>query len=54
MNSELKNKAAYDLTLEYIRQNNLMKKSTEITLEKQVKNFKNIYDEIFQYLSKLS
>ena len=50
MNTELKNKAAYDLTLEYIRQNSKMKASSETTLE----NFKKIYDEIFQYLSKLS
>lgn len=54
MNTELKNKAAYDLTLEYIRQNSKMKISSETTLEKQVENFKKIYDEISQYLSKLS
>ncbi len=54
MNTELKNKAAYDLTMEYIRQNAKMKVSSETTLEKQVENFKKIYDEILQYLSKLS
>jgi hypothetical protein len=54
MNPDLKNKAAYDLTMEYIHQNNKMKVSSEITLEKQVENFKKIYDEIFQCLSKLS
>lgn len=54
MNTELKYKAAYDLTLEYIRQNNKMKVSSETTLEKQIENFKKIYDEIFQHLSKLS
>lgn len=54
MNSELKNKASYDLTLEYIRQNSKMKVSSETTLEKQVENFKKIYGEIFQCLSKLS
>lgn len=54
MNTELKNKTAYDLTMEYIRQNAKMKVSSETTLEKQVENFKKIYDEILQYLSKLS
>ena len=43
MNIELKNKAAYDLALEYVRQNNAMKVSTELTLEDQVENFKKTY-----------
>jgi hypothetical protein len=54
MNIELKNKAAYDLALEYVRQNNAMKVSTELTLEDQVENFKKTYDRIFQCLNNLS
>ena len=51
MDTELK-KVAYDLTMEYFRQNNKMKVSYEITLEKRVKDFKEIYDEILSYLNK--
>ena len=52
MNPELVNKAAYDLALEYTHQNNLLKKSTEITLERQVENFKKLHNEILKYLNK--
>ena len=52
MNTEMKNKAAYDLAMEHIRQNNRMKESTETTLKNQVEHFKNIYDEILSYLNK--
>ena len=52
MNTEMKEKAAYDLTMEHIRQNNRMKESCETTLEKQVEHFKTIYDEILSYLNK--
>lgn len=53
MNPELTNKAAYDLALEYIHQNNLLKRSTEVTLEQQqIENFKKIHSEILKYLNK--
>ena len=47
MNPELTNKAAYDLALEYTRQNNLLKRSTE-----QIENFKKIHNEILKHLNK--
>ena len=49
MNPELTNKAAYDLALEYIH---LLKRSTEVTLEQQIENFKKIHSEILKYLNK--
>lgn len=52
MNPELINKAAYDLALEYTHQNNLLKRSTEVTLEQQIDNFKKIHSEIVNYLNK--
>ena len=52
MNPELTNKAAYDLALEYTRQNNLLKRSTEVTLEQQIENFKKIHNEILKCLNK--
>lgn len=52
MNPELINKAAYDLVLEYTHQNNLLKRSTEVTLEQQIENFKKIHSEILKYLNK--
>lgn len=52
MNPQMKEKAAYDLAIEYIRQNKRMKESTEITLESQVKHFQSIYKEILSYLNK--
>lgn len=52
MNPELTNKVAYDLALEYIHQNNLLKRSTEVTLEQQIENFKKIHSEILKYLNK--
>lgn len=51
MNTQMKEKAAYDLAMEHIRQNNRMKESNEITLENQVKHFQNIYNEILSYLN---
>lgn len=51
MNPELTNKAAYDLALEYTRQNNLLKRSTEVTLEQQIENFKKIHNEILKCLN---
>ena len=52
MNPELTNKAAYDLALEYTRKNNLLKRSTEVTLEQQIENFKKIHNEILKCLNK--
>lgn len=52
MNTQMKEKAAYDLAIEHIRQNNRMKESNETTLENQVKHFQTIYEEILSYLNK--
>lgn len=52
MNPDLTNKAAYDLALEYTRQNSLLTKSTEVTLEQQIENFKKLHNEILKYLNK--
>ena len=53
MNEKFDNKAAYDLTLEYFRQNHSMKESMDFKLENCINKFKNKYDEIVGYLEKL-
>ncbi|WP_288682239.1 hypothetical protein [uncultured Eubacterium sp.] len=50
--NDFKNQVAYDLTLEYIRQNNMMKVSSEKTLENRIEDFRKIYDEIYKCLCK--
>ncbi len=45
-----KDKATYDLTIEYMRQNNKMKISPEISLKTRIKEFKEVYYKIRKYL----
>lgn len=46
--TEIQKKIAYDLTLEYVRQNNLLKTSNENPTVKRIKDIKSKYDEILQ------
>ena len=48
MNIELQKKIAYELTMEYIRQNNLLKESSEKTTAEKIQQIKNKYDEILK------
>ena len=45
-----KDKTTYDLAIEYMRQNNKMKISPEISLETRIKEFKEVYNKIRKYL----
>ena len=50
MNADSKKKIAYDLTLEYVKQNNIMKVNMDSTIPKRIKSVNKIYDEINAYL----
>ena len=48
MNTEMKKKLAYDLTLEYVHQNNLLQDRSENHIEDKIKLIKNKYDGIIK------
>ena len=47
MNADSKKKIAYDLTLEYVKQNNIMKANMDSTIPKDIDTVEKIYNEIY-------
>lgn len=47
-NTEIQKKIAYDLTLEYVHQNNILKSHPDVSTSEKVNAIKEKYDEIFQ------
>lgn len=52
MDTELAKEIAYDLTMEYFHQNNLLKKIPETKIVDQVENFNKCYDEFYNAIIK--
>ena len=50
MNADSKKKIAYDLTLEYVKQNNIMKVNMDSTIPKSINTVEKIYNEIYASL----
>ena len=50
MNTEIRKKIAYDLTLEYVKQNKIMTVSMDSAIPKSINTVEKIYDEIYNYL----
>ena len=50
MNTEIRKKIAYDLTLEYVKQNNIMKVNMDSTIPKSINTVEKIYNEIYASL----
>ncbi len=50
MNTDSKRKIAYDLTLEYVKQNNIMKVNMDSTIPKSIDTIEKIYNEIYNSL----
>lgn len=50
MNADSKKKIAYDLTLEYGEQNNIMKVNMDSTIPKSINTVEKIYNEIYASL----
>lgn len=46
--TEIQKKIAYDLTLEYVRQNNILKQNSNTPISEKVGSIKLKYDEILQ------
>lgn len=53
MNEEFKKKAAYDLALEYMRQNGKFVAKSDTGLKIEVKEFWDKYNKIYQWLNEL-
>ena len=52
INTEFAKKIAYDLTMEYFHQNNLLKIVPHIEIADQVENFNKRYDEFYNAIIK--
>ena len=50
MNADSTKKIAYDLTLEYVKQNNIMKVNMDSTIPKSINTVEKIYNEIYASL----
>ena len=50
MNTDSKKKIAYDLTLEYVKQNNIMTVHMDSTIPKSIDTVEKIYNEIYTSL----
>lgn len=50
MNTEIRKKIAYDLTIEYVKQNKIMTVSMDSTIPKSINTVEKIYNEIYNSL----
>lgn len=50
MTTETKKKVAYDLTLEYVKQNGIMKVNMDSTIPRSIDTIEKIYNEIYSSL----
>lgn len=50
MTTETKKKVAYDLTLEYVKQNGIMKVNMDSTIPRSIDTVEKIYNEIYSSL----
>lgn len=50
MNTDSKRKIAYNLTLEYVKQNNIMKVNMDSNIPKSIDTIEKIYNEIYNSL----